>query len=63
MIPRKRAVQYFSKEDLERARELTPTEIGEFLEQFRLLYGLREVPPIPEELRDLVDPQCPEHSG
>ncbi len=59
MIPKKRAVQYFTDEDLERARELTPTQIARFVEEFRLLYGLRELPPIPEEFRDLVDPDYP----
>ncbi len=63
MIPRERALQYFSPEALERARDLTPLEIAEFLEEYRLLYGLREVPPIPEEFRDLVDPACPESEG
>ena len=56
MIPRRQAVQYFSDEALDRARDLTPTQIAQFLEEFRRLYGLRDVPPIPDSLKDLVDP-------
>ena len=56
MIPRRQALQYFFDEALERARDLTPTEIAQFLEEFRLLYGRKVVPPIPSSLRDLVDP-------
>lgn len=59
MIPRQRALQYFTDEDLERARALTATQIARFLEEFRRLYGLRELPPIPEEFQDLVDPDYP----
>ena len=58
MIPRRQTLQYFSDEALERARDLTPTQIAQFLEEFRLLYGLKEVPPIPSTLQDLVDPDC-----
>ena len=56
MIPRERTVQYFSDEALERARNLTPTQLAQLLEEFRLLYGLKEVPPIPSAFQDLVDP-------
>ena len=60
MIPRRQTLQYISDEALERARDLTPTQIAQFLEEFRLLYGLKEVPPIPSRFQDLVDPDSPE---
>ena len=56
MIPIEKALQLFSQEALERGGRLSPTQIAEFVEGFRLMYGPREVPPIPEEFRDLVDP-------
>lgn len=34
-----RPVQYFSRAYLERCRRISPEEIGEFLEGFRLLQG------------------------
>ena len=33
----KRPVQYFKKSDLERASKMTPTQIAQFLEDFRQL--------------------------
>ena len=59
MIPRRQALQYFSDEALERARDLTPTQIAQFLEEFRLLYGLKEAPPYRVHFKDLVDPDYP----
>lgn len=56
MIPIPRALQLFSPEALERCRRLSPTQIAQFVENFRLLYGPTEVPPIPPQFRDLVDP-------
>ena len=36
---KKRPIQYFSKEYLERAKELTPDQILQFLEDFRKLHS------------------------
>ena len=49
-----RAVQYISEEQQERFSHLTLEQIVEFLEAFRVLHMTgREIPPLPEHLRDL----------
>lgn len=40
-----RPVQYFTDEQLERGRNMTPEQILQFLEDFRLLHGSRSKKP------------------
>ncbi len=50
-----KAVQIFSKEALERSKNLTPTQIAEFLEEFRLMHGTVETK------SKLISIRVPEH--
>lgn len=50
--PAPRPVQYFTDEYLERCRELSPTDILRFLDEFRRLYGARRVPRTPQASPD-----------
>lgn len=38
----KRAVQYFTQDYIERSKKLTPTEIADFLEDYRKVFSLDE---------------------
>jgi predicted DNA binding CopG/RHH family protein len=52
--PRARPVQLFSREYLERCKKMSPTEIAEYLEGFRLLHE----PASPSRLISLKVPQA-----
>ena len=51
-----RAVQYFTPEQLEHGKSLTPTQIAEFLEEFRLIHGEKDNPQAAPASDGHVDP-------
>ena len=51
-----RAIQYFTDAQLAYNRQLTSTQIVEFLEAFRLLHGHAHAPdPIPQKMLELFE--------
>ena len=51
-----RAIQYFTDEQLAYNRQLTPTQIVQFLDDFRMLHGHAHTPePIPPKMLELFD--------